>query len=245
MSALAAPTITYSLTYSPCNCTVTLPANGQHLFVSRDGGDYVLIRAGTLTFAVTAAYKVKAMAFADGYDPSKVESTAPLEKVGTPTIALSQDPPESSAVTVTITPGSGATSTRYTTNGSTPTSGSTLYTAPFTPFTAGGTAYSIKAVSFASGKQDSVVATKAGYTANMLSNPSITINGSDAPYSVEITADGGASIKYCVGSESGPWTDYSAPFEVTYSDIVYAYAYGASGWWTPSGTANAQAPSAP
>ncbi|MGD0681547.1 MAG: chitobiase/beta-hexosaminidase C-terminal domain-containing protein, partial [Terracidiphilus sp.] len=112
----------------------------------------------------------------------------------------------------------------YTTNGSTPTTGSTLYSGAI----AVSTSETIQAIAAASGYNNSAVAS-AAYTINLpqLAAPTISPVSGAVPSGqlVTITAASGASINYCITATTcTPTTPYTGAITVTSAETIQAIA---------------------
>ncbi len=104
-----------------------------------------------------------------GGGSSSDDSSTPVSAVGA--VAITTVPAvvsglahDAGVVTVTLSTATDGAEIRYTTNGSTPTASSTLYTAPFTVSNTNGTAggtYTVKAIGIKSGMTNSAVSQKA------------------------------------------------------------------------------------
>ena len=122
------------------------------------------------------------------------------------------------SVSVELTCATSGASIRYTTNGDTPTSASTLYSSAITVSTTA----TIKAKAFATGMVDSATAS-ATYTIQVGAPSFSPAAGSyTAIQTVTITAPTGAAIQYRKGSDS--FATYSAPITVDTTATYDAYA---------------------
>ena len=198
-------------------------------------------------FSLTATTTVKAMAVATGYTNSAVVS-ATFTKSGTtkPTAATPTITPDggtfSSSVRVSLQTATEGATIYYTTNGSTPTTGSTRYTGPFS-LTATTT---VKAMAVASGYKNSAMVsatfTKSGTTKPTAATPTITPDGGTFSSSVRVslqTATEGATIYYTTNGSKPTTrsTKYTGAFTLISSATVKAIAV-ASGY-TKSAVARA------
>ncbi len=175
---------------------------------------------------VSASETVKALAVKTGYTNSAIGSAAYVINgtVATPTfspVAGSYGP----AQTVTITSATSGTTIYYTTNGTTPTTGSTLYSAPITV----SVSETVKAL-----------AVKTGYTNSAIGSAAYVINGTVATptfspaagtYSstqtVTISSTTSGTTIYYTTNGTTPTTSstlYSAPIAVAVTETVKALA---------------------
>jgi hypothetical protein len=184
-------------------------------------------------FTLSATATIRAMAVASGYSNSSV-SSATFTK-STPTAATPTITPNGGSFTssqqVTLQTSTPGAVIYYTTNGSTPTTGSTQYSSPFT-LSATAT---VRAMAVASGYSNSSVSsatfTKSTPTA---ATPTITPNGGSFTNSVQVTlqsATAGATIYYTTNGSTPTTssTQYSSAFTLSASATVRAMAV-ASGY---------------
>jgi uncharacterized repeat protein (TIGR03803 family) len=187
--------------------------------------------AGTLytgSISISATTILKAIAYETGMTDSPVTT-------GTYTITLPPAAPVfspgagtyTSAPTVTIT-SSGATAIYYTTNGSTPTSSSTLYTGPITI----STSLTLEAIGTNSSGTSPV--TTGNYTINLsqqVAPPVFNPSGGtfSSPQTVTITSTtSGASIRYTTDGSTPSETAgtlYSSPVSISVTATLKAIAY--------------------
>ena len=174
---------------------------------------------------ITQSTTLRARAFKTGKPASNIEAAVYVLQVATPAIAPAGGT-FSSPRTVTITvPTSGAT-IRFTTDGTVPTAGSTIYTGAFTV----GTTTTVKAAGFKDGWMTSATASTT-YTMNFgtLSAPGFSPGAGTYEGTVAITLSSilGASIRYTTNgttpSVSSPL--YSTPVELTTPATVQARAF--------------------
>ena len=141
--------------------------------------------------------------------------------VGTPLITFTQ---EDGLSTVTIS-AANAKNIYYTTDGSEPTTASTIYTEPFA-LTSSAT---VKAFATGDGYTDSQVGEKDVTIAYKAAAPAFTLTREDGKTIVELsTSTGGADIYYNFAGQSAITASvkYSEPFEVTLPTTVTAFAAG-------------------
>ncbi|MCF7913506.1 MAG: chitobiase/beta-hexosaminidase C-terminal domain-containing protein [Candidatus Cloacimonetes bacterium] len=190
---------------------------------------------------LTTTTTLKAKAFKSGWTDSPVATatyTITINVVATPTF----NPPGGSYTTsqnVTITSTTSGATIRYTTNGSTPTSSSTLYTYPI-PMT---TTTTLKAKAFKTGWTDSQIAT-ATYTItiNVVATPTFNPPGGSYTTSQNVTitsTTSGATIRYTTNGSTPTSTSpiYSSPINVAITTTLKARAFKTN--WTNSEIASA------
>jgi N-acetyl-beta-hexosaminidase len=249
-SAVAAASFTITVTPTVATPTITPPNGnfspsvqitlacttaGATIHYTTDGN---IPTSGSPTYIVpltlTASATVKAKAFASGYNDSAVATgvftVTPPQTVSTPTIS----PAGGSfigSVQVTLdclTPGSVI---HYTTDGNDPTAGSPTYLVPLTLTTSA----TVKAKAFASGYNDSVVAS-ASFTVSppTAATPSFTPAGGSFNGSVQVTlacSTVNAVIRYTTDGNDPTVSSpiYSAPLTISSSSVIKAKAF-ASGY---------------
>jgi Raf kinase inhibitor-like YbhB/YbcL family protein len=209
---------------------ITSSTAGASIYYTTNGSDPTA--ASTLYSApitVSTTTTIKAVAIKAGMLNSAISSAA-----YTITIAQAAAPvftpaagTYTSAQTVAITSATAGASIYYTTNGSTPTAASTLYSAPLTV----STTTTIKAVAIKAGMTDSAVAT-AAYTINAAQSvaaPVFTPPGGtySTIQNVTITsATVGADVHYTLDNTppSASSTKYSTPIPVAASVTIKAIA---------------------
>ena len=141
-----------------------------------------------------------------------------MAAVSTPTITVAQ---ADGVSTVTIA-AANSNAIYYTTDGTDPTTASTLYTAPF-ELTAAAT---VKAIGYGDGYTDSQVASKEVTIATKAATPTITVSREAGKSTVTITAAEGATIYY---NYTGSTTitesaKYSEPVVITEPLTITAFA---------------------
>lgn len=218
-TVLSGTTIYYTVGTNPPD-----PTTSDILYDPDDG--VVLVAAGV----------IKAFAIKSGYIDSDVNSaTYSQVQVATPAISQSYSPgggywyPN----TITLTCATSGSTIRYTVDGSTPTSGSTLYTTPF----AITSSVTVKARAFKSGYADSDVATRLYDQQRVTATPTISQSNAESgvpnptsplyPTVVTITGEAGSTFYYTVdgSTPTNGSTLYSAPFNNTGQTPVKAIAY--------------------
>ena len=210
LSASCSPTCSSTLTIN--TAAGTTPAGTSTITVSAVGGGVTK----TTSFGLTVA----------------------LPTVATPTI----NPIGGSftgSTSVTLATATAGASIRYTTDGSTPTASSTLYSGAFTLSNSA----TVKAAAFMTNYNPSGVAS-AAFTINqpVVATPSISPNGGSYPGSVSVTlqtSTAGASIYYTMDGSTPTQasTLYSGAMMLTNSATVKAAAFMAN--YNPSGVASA------
>jgi hypothetical protein len=185
-------------------------------------------------FTVSATETINAIAVASGYNNSAVASAAytiNLPAVATPTFSPAGGT-YTGAQSVTISDATaGATIYYYTTDGSTPTAGSTLYAGPITV----STTEAINAIAVASGYTNSGIATSA-YTINLpvVATPTFSPAGGTYPSAQSVTisdSTAGAAIYYTTdgSTPTANSTKYSGAVIVSATETLSAIAV-ASGY---------------
>ncbi len=187
---------------------------------------------------VTATMTIKAIAAATGYSASAVATgtyTIRQSRVSTPTFTPGPGN-YTSAQGVAISTTTPSAAIHYTTDGSTPTSSSTLYTAPIVVTTT----QTIKAIAVASGYMNSVVAmatyTITPATVGQAATPYFTPNAGTYTSAQTVTISTttpSATIRYTTngGTPTPSSLLYSGPISVSTSQTIKAIAI-ASGYST-------------
>jgi hypothetical protein len=146
----------------------------------------------TGAFTVSATTTVNAIAVAAGYTNSPVASATYTINIPVPTAATPAFTPiagsYTSAQSVTLTDSTPGAAIYYTLNGSTPTTGSTLYTGAFT---------------LSATTTVNAIAVAAGYTNSPVASATYTISSGSAPISVGLTT---ADNVYAIGTAGTPVT---------------------------------------
>lgn len=209
----AAPTITYSSATGKITITSTTPVST--IYYTTDGTIPSSSNGTTYSapFDVSAPITIKAIATKSGYWDSEV-TTKSFDQVATPSI---QDD-GSNAISITCAT-AGAT-IYYTTDGSTPTTSSTVYSSPLTENVSGVT---IKAIAVKEGLINSVMAS--GSVILRCAKPIITKVGNTVIISCSFPSSG-VSIYYTQngGTPSSSSTLYSGSISVEIGDVIQAIA---------------------
>jgi hypothetical protein len=217
-------------TFSPPGGTYTTPqsvtltaTSGATIYYTTDGSTPTTASTQYSTpISVTQTTTIRAMAAASGMANSTVASATYTIRVATPTFSLPSGTylaPQSVTLSDTT---SGAT-IYYTTDGSTPTTASTPYTAPISVTRS----MTIRAMAAASGMADSNVAS-ATYTIRV-ATPTLSPPGGtySTPQSVTLSdATAGATIYYTTDGSTPTTasTPYTAPISVTQTTTIRAMA---------------------
>lgn len=228
--------------------TIGSSLSGATIYYTTDGTTPTTssaVYSGAIT--VSSSSTVKAMAVASGYTNSAVASAS--YTINLPAATPTFSPASSkyySVQSVSIADATAGAKIYYTTNGTTPTTSSTLYSGPITV----STTQTIEAVAIASGTSISAVG-KAGYTIQL---PAATPVLSPAPgtyksaQSLTITdSTPGTTIYYTINGKypNSTSTIYSGPITLASNSVVQAIAvstgYSTSGI---SGTYSISAPAA-
>jgi len=225
-----------TLSCSPSDATIRYTTNG-----STPTSSSTLY---TGAFTVSSSCTVKALGFKSGYTDSDVAPASftinPTPKVATPSISPNGGTFTSSQQ-MTLSCSTSSAEIRYTTNESTPTSSSTLYTGPFTV----SSSCTVKACGFKSGYTDSDVAS-ASFTINptpkvatpiispnggtFTSLPTITLSCSTQDTTIRYTIDGSTPT-----STSTQYTEALTIISSTYTIRARGFKSG----YTDSDTASA------
>lgn len=221
------PTITASAATSfPITVAITDSLPGTIIYYTTDGSTPTSgSTLYTAPFTVSATTTVQAIAVASGYTSSPVASSliAPLLVAPAPVIAPAGN--NSFPVTVSISDSLSGAEIHYTTDGSTPTAASPLYTDPLSiPAVT-----TVSAIAIASGYANSLVASRQISLLPPATTPTITpVAGSTFPIAVTITdvSQNGSRIYYTTdgSTPTSASTLYTASFTITASTIVKAIA---------------------
>ena len=223
--------------------TLTTTSNGTSIYYTTNGATPTTsstLYTTPLVISSNITLKVIAAGGAWGASPMTTATfnVAPAVAITAPTFSPAGGS-YTSAVTVSLSTLTTGATIRYTTDGSTPTSNSSLYTTPFTVSTSS----TVKAIAQRSGYNDSPVASASyAITLPTVSTPVISPNGGSYPDAAQVTvwsATSGTSIYYTIDGTT-PTTSsalYSAPFTVTTTTTVKAIAVKAG--LTTSGVASA------
>jgi hypothetical protein len=226
---------------SPQTVAMSDATAGANIFYTTDGTTPTASSTlYTVPFAVSKSETISAIAVASGLSDSGVAiasyvinpvATAPVFSVGTGTYTSSQ--------TVTITDATAGASIYYTTNGSTPSTASTLYSGPITV----AASETINAIAVVSGSTNSAVVS-AVYTINIASASSPTFSPAGGTYTSAQTvtlsdATAGASIYYTTDGSAPSASSklYSSPISVTQTQTINAIAAAAGFTNSPVATA--------
>lgn len=213
-----APTITYSSATGKITLASTTP--GCSIYYTTDGTTTPSTSTGTpysTPFDVSTAITIKAIATKSGYDDSEV-TTKSYSQVATPSIQ------DNGANAISITCATEGATIYYTTDGTTPTTSSAVYSIPLTGNVSGVT---IKAIAVKDGMINSVMAS--GNVTLRCAKPIISKIGDYVTISCSFPS--GASIFYTKngGTPSSSSTPYSGNIPVVIGDVIRAIAM-ASGY---------------
>jgi hypothetical protein len=232
--ATATPTLSPAAgTYTSAQTvTISTTTSGASIRYTTDGSTPTSTTGNVYSSAITvsATTTVKAIAYASGYTDSAVASAtfAIQSQVATPTFNPGAGT-YTSTQTVTISTATSGASTRYTTDGSTPSSTvGTLYTAPVSV----SSSETINAISYKTGMTDSAVAS-ATYTISPPPVSTPTFSPGAGTYTTTqtvtiSTTTSGASIRYTTdGSTPSATTGtlYSGAITVSATATIKAIAY--------------------
>jgi len=206
------PTITFdnttgkvTITTSPADASIYYTTDGETTPTSSS-------TAYSSPFTITEQTTIKAIASKAGYEDSEV-ATKTIYKVATPTIQ------DNGNNTVSIVCATAGVTIYYTTDGSTPTTSSTMYEGPLTDDVSGKT---IKAIAVKSGMINSAVGS--GSVTMQCAKPVFTKSGDNLTITCSFPTSG-VTIKYIKnGGDADPNITYSSPITVTTGDVVKAIA---------------------
>ncbi len=205
---------------------ITSTTNGATIYYTTNGTTPTTASTKyTASIAVTASETIKAIAAATGFSNSAVASAAYVIEApaATPTFSIAAGT-YATAQNVTIADATAGAVIYYTTNGTTPTTASTKYTAAI----AVSTTEIVKAIAVATGHPNSAVAT-AQYTIGLVATPAFSLAAGTyaTAQSVTITdATAGATIYYTTnGATPTPLsTKYTVAIPVSASENIEAIA---------------------
>ncbi|MGN0517099.1 MAG: chitobiase/beta-hexosaminidase C-terminal domain-containing protein [Acutalibacteraceae bacterium] len=221
----ATPTITAANTTGGKSVTIACSTSGATIYYTTDGSTPTTSSTKyTAAFTVTSSATVKALAVTSGYTNSSVaSSTVSVTQTATPTITAANT---TGGKSITIASSTSGATIYYTTDGSTPTTSSTKYTAAFN-VTADST--TIKALAVTSGYTNSAVASST-VTVSQVSTPVITI---DSSKNVTITCSTSGATVYYTTDGTTPTTSsnvYSSSFKLTTNGATVKAIAVASGY---------------
>ena len=191
----ATPAITpgSETTSAPVQVSITDATTGASVYYTTDGSTPTTSSTKySAPFTLTVSATVKALATASGFSNSAVASASYVIQMAqspaaTPVIAPAAGT-YSDSVSVSITDTTSGSIIYYTTNGTTPTTGSTQYTGAFTLTTSA----TVQAIAVATGFTNSAVASRA-YTVTTTSGTAINFANGFAGQT-SLTLNGGATI---------------------------------------------------
>ena len=227
--------------------TMTDSTAGAAIYYTTDGTTPTYPVTGTTTlysgpFTPSGAspLTVQALGQAAGYSNSSVASVTYTLQTVAPSISPATGT-FTTAPSVTITDSTGGASIYYTTDGSTPTTSSTLYAGPFTPV--GASPLTVKAIAQAPGTVASVVASATYTITSPVATPSISPGtGAFATTpSVTITDSTAGSAIYYTTDGTTPTTSstlYTGPFTPSGSSPITVQAISTKAGYTQSAVAS-------
>jgi hypothetical protein len=225
--------------------TISDSTTSASIFYTTDGSTPTAsstLCAGSIT--ITANTTIKAIATASGYQNSAVATATytvnPAETAAaTPTFSPASGTTFASNLSVSMADSTSGATIYYTTNGTTPTTSSSVYSGPITI----SASTTINAIATASGFTPSAVGSATYTLKPVAATPTITpATGTTFSSSLSVTiADGtsGAAIYYTTNG-TAPTTSssvYSGPIPISFTTTVEAIAGGSS--FTTSGVASA------
>ena len=211
----AKPTITFSNTTG--KATITTLTTRSTIYYTTDGTEPSSSNGTAYNdtpFDVTEQTTIKAIVTRPGFTDSEVATTT-IYKVATPTIQ------DNGNNTISITCGTSGATIYYTTDGNTPTTSSTQYTAPLGWEYSGAT---IKAIAVKNGSINSMVAT--GSVTLKCAKPVFTVtkSGDARTLSISCAFPPGATIYYTKNGSTptSSSTPYSGAMSVVIGDVIRA-----------------------
>jgi hypothetical protein len=218
---VATPVITSSDVTGGKQISITCTTNSATIHYTTDGSTPTA--ASTLysgAFTLTSSTTIQAIAFkVDFIDSAVANFAVTVSKVVTPTISSNE---VSGGKQITLSSATAGSTIYYTTDGSTPTTESTLYSAPFT-VTSNATC---KAMASKGGYIDSEVATQV-ITVSQVATPVLTSSEISGGKQITLSSATAGSTIYYTTDGSTPTTEstlYSAPFTVTSNATCKAMA---------------------
>jgi hypothetical protein len=214
--------------YGPAQTvTISSTTSGATIYYTTNGSTPTTSSTQyTAPITVSTSETVKALAVKTGYTNSAIGSAAYVINgtVATPTFSPVAGT-YGSAQTVTISSATSGATIYYTTNGSTPTTSSTQYTAPITV----STSETVKALAVKTGYTNSAIGSAAYVIGNTVATPTFSpVAGSYGPaQTVTIsTTTSGATIYYTTNGSTPTTssTHYTSPITVSTSETVKALA---------------------
>ncbi len=201
-----------TITRSPSNAAIHYTLDGTTEPTSSVGTQY------SAPFVVSGPITIKGIATKDGYVDSEV-TTKSFDQVATPSIQ------DNGSNAVSITSETEGATIYYTTDGSNPNTGSTVYSSPLTDNVSG---VEIKAIAVKDGMINSAVGS--GTITLSCANPVFTRSGNSLTISCPFPTSG-VSIYYTKngGDPTSTSTPYSSPISVETGDVIKAIAI-ASGY---------------
>lgn len=233
IAKVATPTFTPAAGQINYGSTVVIATltTGATIYYTTDGSTPTTSSTEyTAPIELTVATTIKAIAVKSDMDDSAVASAAytiHMDTVATPTFS-----PSAGAVNigteVSISCATGGAEIHYTTDGTTPTAGSPVYSSAITI----DAAKTIKAIAIKTGMTNSSVAS-ASYTIAKVATPSFSVPAGEVESGTTVTitcSTGGATIHYTTDgtdpTSSSP--TYSAPIEITTAITLKAIAVKAN-----------------
>jgi alpha-tubulin suppressor-like RCC1 family protein len=227
---------------STFNVTVTVATAGATIHYTTSGNDPTesdpTVTSGG-TVAITQTTTLKAKAWLSGRPPSNINMAVYTLTAAMPTFNPAGGSTYSSAQSVTMSTTTSGAEIRYTTDGSTPTASSTLYSSAVSVTTL----TTLKAIAVKSGWTSSGVRS-ATYTFNYgtLAAPTFDPAPAQVGYGIQVTlsAAAGATIRYTTNgtTPTASSTIYTGPFTITGTITIYAKAFHID--WTTSAQSGGQ-----